>query len=192
MKKIVYNLLLSSCVSLFANELADTHMSSESPNIQHTEKPVQIKSSPKKNTQQTETCTAEKADTCQKSATIQTPASTPQKIKISEHKSNHEKWKPFLQSCLTSILTGAAIGTLSGQASAYTVQHQCNFDSRIKRWTATAISWFLWSAARQAVIEVLEGEMDNYRIKHNKTLMEVTGYCSDWMSYVYAMYKIYE
>ncbi len=81
---------------------------------------------------------------------------------------------------------------MSGQASAYTIQHQCNYDSKVKKWCATIVNWFLWSAARQIILEMIEQEMDTYHIKHNKTLLETTGYCTDWISYVYGMYKIYQ
>jgi flagellar biosynthesis GTPase FlhF len=116
----------------------------------------------------------------------------PKKIKIGQPDQNQEQWRSFLKSCSTSLFIGAFIGGLSGQASAYTVHNQCNYNSKPKKAIATIINWFLWSAARQAILEMIEEEMDTYHIKHNKTLLETTGYCSDWLSYVYAMYKIYK
>ncbi len=99
------------------------------------------------------------------STSDKTSLNKPKKIKIGQPDQNKEEWKAFLKSCSTSLFIGALIGGLSGQASAYTVHHQCNYDSRVKRWCATAINWFLWSAARQIILEMIEEEMDTYHIK---------------------------
>jgi len=172
MNKLIHSILL---VSLCSPLLTNTQTNKKTSNT----------------TKQKKSKTTEKTKS-QKSTDTQKTKKAPRKIKISKLNPNREQWKPFLKSCSTSLVTGALIGALSGQACAYTNHYKCNYKNKIKKWCAIIINWFLWSAARQAIIEMIEEEMDTYHIKHNKTLIETTGFCTDKLSYIYAMYTFYK
>jgi len=116
--------------------------------------------------------------------------SSPKKVKVSKRdQKKQENWKSFLKSCSTSISTGTLAGILSGQAFAYTARHQCDYQNKYVKNISKILAWFLWSAVRQTSLDMIEEEMDEYNIKHNTTLMTVSGFCADWLSACYAFLK---
>jgi len=178
-KKIYSVLFVSICISLYADESAKTSMDKQdlSPKVS-TKKNKKIVSKPQQQSTSKEKKEKIKQKTYKSVAKNNTQKAQPKKINNRER----EQWLSFLKSISTSVFTGTLIGAMSGQGLAYTLHCQCNYESTPKRWAAKILAWFLWSAARQTILDMFEEEMNTYHIKHNKMLIDTTGICMHWIS----------